>query len=389
MLKHQKGFLRAVKAFFCHRRLIIVSDKSVQHIPINGAMQLGIAVLVLGTFSGISYMTGSYMAASSAMQQKDEQLESTAEKNRRMGAEYSLLKKDLLTLQNHQGELSDYAQFIIDQHTKNTDMELLDSFADASGTSKKSADAAALQERIDYLQKRIEDLKDANDRIVTEVERRSENRISGLKSVLGMTGLDSGLLKRGYEQKQAAIAREDAKNEGGPFIPDHTSELAPDLFKKMDEMAVLDGVVQQLPLAMPVDSPRLTSPFGRRVDPFTGRWAVHSGQDFVGVNGAPIHATSAGRVIHAGRSNGYGNMVEIDHGMGVTSLYGHLSSIAVSEGQQVKLGQTVGRQGSTGRSTGQHLHYEVRLNDRPLDPRNFIKAGFRAKEIPKISLSKR
>jgi murein DD-endopeptidase MepM/ murein hydrolase activator NlpD len=119
----------------------------------------------------------------------------------------------------------------------------------------------------------------------------------------------------------------------------------------------------------------VSSPFGYRPDPFLGRPALHPGVDLVQSYGSEIRSTAAGRVVHAGPMGGYGNMVEIDHGNGLATRYGHMSEVLVAEGEEVKAGAVVGRIGSTGRSTGPHLHYEVRIDGEPVDPERFLQAG--------------
>jgi murein DD-endopeptidase MepM/ murein hydrolase activator NlpD len=114
-----------------------------------------------------------------------------------------------------------------------------------------------------------------------------------------------------------------------------------------------------------------------RVDPFVHAPAMHTGLDFRGTTGDPIRATAAGTVTQAGWSGGYGKMVEVDHGNGLSTRYGHLSAIDVVVGQKVQIGQTVGRLGSTGRSTGPHLHYETRVDGDAVDPQKFLRAGLR------------
>jgi murein DD-endopeptidase MepM/ murein hydrolase activator NlpD len=112
---------------------------------------------------------------------------------------------------------------------------------------------------------------------------------------------------------------------------------------------------------------------GGRHNPFTGRgWEYHEGQDIDATYGTPVEAAASGRVIIAGRQRGYGNVVYIDHGAGLSTRYGHLSQINVSIGQTVTRGQTIGLVGSTGRSTGPHLHYEVRINNQPVDPKRYL-----------------
>jgi murein DD-endopeptidase MepM/ murein hydrolase activator NlpD len=125
----------------------------------------------------------------------------------------------------------------------------------------------------------------------------------------------------------------------------------------------------------------ISSGFGVRQDPFLGRPAMHTGLDLRGDTGEKVYATAAGKVTTAGWDGGYGKMVEIDHGHGLSTRFGHLSEIDVKTGQKVHLGQVIGRVGSTGRSTGPHLHYETRLNGDPVDPQKFLRAGTRLGRI--------
>ncbi len=137
----------------------------------------------------------------------------------------------------------------------------------------------------------------------------------------------------------------------------------------------LDAAAAALPLATPVDDPVLSSPFGTRTDPFTHLAAFHPGQDFSGHYGQAIHVTAPGVVSFVGQRTGYGNCVEVDHGHGFKTRYGHLEAFTLGVGQVVKTGDVIGRMGSTGRSTGVHLHYEVWASGRVLDPIPFLKAG--------------
>ncbi len=126
----------------------------------------------------------------------------------------------------------------------------------------------------------------------------------------------------------------------------------------------------------PINGPiEVTSPFGVRPDPFLGIPAMHTGLDLRAHYGDPVEATAAGVVTKAERDGGYGNLVEIDHGNGLQTRYGHLSSFAVSVGQRVKVGQVVGYVGSTGRSTGSHLHYETRVGGVAVNPEGYLAAG--------------
>lgn len=137
----------------------------------------------------------------------------------------------------------------------------------------------------------------------------------------------------------------------------------------------LSDTAARLPFSHPANGARRTSGFGVRFDPFTGRPAFHAGIDFVSAFGAPILTTAPGVVSYAGVRSGYGKTVEVDHGRGFKTRYAHLSAIAVSPGQRVAVGQRVGALGNTGRSTGPHLHYEIWLNGRAVNPYRFLRAG--------------
>lgn len=139
--------------------------------------------------------------------------------------------------------------------------------------------------------------------------------------------------------------------------------------------AALSSVLADLPLGFPVADPVKSSGFGVRSDPFTGAAAFHAGQDFSGRLMAAVSATGPGVVSFVGQRTGYGNTVEIDHGRGFKTRYAHLAAAVVHPGQKVALGQHIGAMGSTGRSTGVHLHYEVWVAGRVQDPNRYLRAG--------------
>lgn len=143
----------------------------------------------------------------------------------------------------------------------------------------------------------------------------------------------------------------------------------------LSEAKALEDTAKALPLAQPTPGADRSSGFGVRLDPFTGRPAYHTGQDFSGSRMEAIHATAPGVVSFTGVRSGYGQTVEIDHGHGFKTRYAHLAVISVSVGQAVGVGQRIGGMGSTGRSTGTHLHYEVWVNGRAQNPERFLRAG--------------
>mgnify|MGYP005994202751 CR=1 FL=1 len=142
---------------------------------------------------------------------------------------------------------------------------------------------------------------------------------------------------------------------------------------KANDKSVVGHVA--IPSRQPVDSIRMTSQYGYREDPFAGRRARHKGIDLAGPVGTPIYATADGIIGRAQWVNGYGNYVEINHGGGIQTRYGHMSKLIAKPNERVKRGQLIGLMGSTGRSTGSHLHYEVRVAGEPVNPMPFLSSG--------------
>ena len=158
---------------------------------------------------------------------------------------------------------------------------------------------------------------------------------------------------------------------GGPFVPMPRGGMPESRFSAV-KLAALRGVVGSLPLAAPMTNYRETSPFGQRQDPFNGRLAFHPGIDFAAPYGTPVYATGPGVVTYAGYRDDYGKIVEINHGHGIVTRYGHLARYVVLVGERVATGTQIGYEGSTGRSTGPHVIYEVDVNGEPQDPQKFL-----------------
>ena len=163
---------------------------------------------------------------------------------------------------------------------------------------------------------------------------------------------------------------------GGPFeAVGKADPTFKQLFTSWKNLETLQDGAIAIPSDKPVRTAAFTSGFGVRSDPFHAGAAMHPGIDLAGPMGTPIYATAEGTVVRAGwNSGGYGNLVELDHGRGIATRYGHMSAILVQAGQHIMRGQQIGRMGSTGRSTGCHLHYEVRIDGRPVNPVPFMKA---------------
>jgi murein DD-endopeptidase MepM/ murein hydrolase activator NlpD len=169
---------------------------------------------------------------------------------------------------------------------------------------------------------------------------------------------------------------------GGPYVeprlPGNRFDASlDDLDAALTRLESVRETARDLPFSSPAPGQPVTSRFGNRVDPFLGRLALHAGIDFAAQTGDEVKSTGAGKVVAAGAAGGYGNMVEIDHGYGISTRFGHLSKILVNVGDEIKTGDVIGRAGSTGRSTGPHVHYEVRRNGQAVDPMHFLNAGMK------------
>jgi hypothetical protein len=210
---------------------------------------------------------------------------------------------------------------------------------------------------------------------LSSVEDGIESRVRRMRGVITDLGLD-------MSQLEAATPRSGV---GGPFV---AVKLPPDAgaFERQlsrinvsrAQMLRLNQTLALVPYRKPViGEVEFTSGFGVRSDPFLGRPAMHTGLDFRAASGDPVRATANGKVVSSGWAGGYGRMVEIDHGNGLSTRYGHLSEISVRVGDVIKIGQVIGAVGSTGRSTGPHLHYETRIDGDAVDPQKFLRAGVR------------
>ena len=225
-------------------------------------------------------------------------------------------------------------------------------------------------------------------RLAISVEGLERAQVGALNTLVAPAARKAARLKSmiadaGLSLEKLTLPGKSDSAMGGPFIPlkldPSASPFERELSRAQDAVVTLDRARRALPflpLRKPMPgAPDVTSGFGYRLDPFLGRAALHSGIDFRGDYGSAIRATAGGLVVTAGMNGGYGNMVEIDHGNGLSTRYAHMSAISVTEGMTITTGTIVGRLGSTGRSTGPHLHYEVRVNDDAIDPLRFLKAG--------------
>jgi murein DD-endopeptidase MepM/ murein hydrolase activator NlpD len=246
--------------------------------------------------------------------------------------------------------------------------------------------------QVTKLQNQIADLHESEEGVLVRLIEQTAANIESVEAVLERTGVnpDKLIAQLGPEDDDNGNGTMDGK--GGPFeaTTDNASaaetpadgkpigmihaQLA-SLDHQLQRWEDLRELMRRLPLAAPVDYIKITSGFGKRRDPINHRLAMHYGLDFGGVLKTPVYATAPGTVTFVGRDGPYGRLVVIDHGGGVKTRYGHLYKILVKKGEKVDYRHRIGLMGNSGRSTGPHVHYEVRVNGKPRDPWLFIKAG--------------
>ncbi len=364
----KKSLKTTFNSIFQKRSVIVMSSKGTHHVSLSARKQMLLLTTVIAVVGWGSYSTGKYMAARDVMASQDETLNTLA--NSHVQRSFSFLPPTL---------------------SPNERMAATSAQGDSSFGGLSSMDQDKMMARIAYLEGRERELMKQNDQIMITVRDKVKGQIANLEDVIRATGLEPAQLAKDtprkpskdevLEEDNAALTPSQTGAKGGPLVPEGGKLNNPlksfdrEMSQSVQQIETLKSVLRILPLVAPVKQASLESSFGGRVDPFTGRMAFHAGVDLAAPYGADVFATSAGKITAAEYRGAYGNMVEIDHGLGVSTRYGHLSKIGVEVGQQIAKGEAIGVQGSTGRSTGPHVHYEVRYNDRPLNPAKFLSAG--------------
>lgn len=223
----------------------------------------------------------------------------------------------------------------------------------------------------------VERIRSEQETFLQEIENLAVDRAEAARGVLRLTKVGESRIGTsenmgGPEVTFSSLVSGEFPNAQQAYFAGRVAQVA----ARMEEARYYEGLVDKLPLATPIGvKSRVTSPFGMRTDPIRKRPGWHGGIDMGAGWNAPIIAAGPGTVKYAGRRSGYGRVVDIDHGEGFVSRYAHLSRIMVSRGDEVAIGDKIGLMGSSGRSTGPHLHYEVLFHGKPYNPVEFLKAG--------------
>lgn len=361
------GFKNRLRSWFPDREFFMRSQGQVRFIKVSAKVQMvGAAILIALLLAWLISMAG--MAMSQYLSTRDrldlldrEAKVATAESR---VAEYrDDLQSVAQDLSRRQDALEKMTEALPD------DITATDTVTDSSGETAKTVKkvSAALPEAAGLAQIEARQLA-----LVERLTRFADQRSAAAARRIRALGLDPN----------AMVARlNDRSAQGGPLIELFGAKghsLDPRFQRLGVSLARMDALergLAGLPQHTPASLDYISSGFGYRADPFTGGAAFHAGLDFKGPIGAPIYAAATGRVSFVGVQQGYGNVVEIDHGNGLLTRYAHMSGFRARVGQPVQAGQVIGLIGNTGRSTGPHLHFEVRINDRAINPRPFLEAS--------------
>lgn len=234
-----------------------------------------------------------------------------------------------------------------------------------------------IKQKSEDIVKSAQEIADADGKIVDAVSKLISDNITEIQNSLKR--INSNIIKLGLTESKLITQSNKYSNPflGSAYVPLDINKNADAKYKKiaqdLEKWSGLYRLKTILPTGSPIKNPRITSNFGQRQDPFTKKNKQHKGIDFAGKIGTELYAVAPGRVISAGERAGYGTTIEIDHGLGFTTLYAHLSKMMVTRGDWIRPGTVVGLGGSSGRSTGPHLHYEIRYKGTPFNPTKFVK----------------
>ncbi len=370
-----------LKQAFNAKNIVIVSEHAVGHYALSIRKQCGIALALLGIVALSSYSVGRYIQASEEIVAQDNVIENANAENEKIHNDFAVLKRDLMKMSEDGSEkgsgMSDYAQFVLEQYET------------GSTGGGIGAGNNPLLERINFLEAQLQQSELKRNQFAGEVYLLTKSKMRALHKALSLTGMQGKLstIIDYRMQKMQATAVGEQEAQGGIYQPlndaDDAKITEAQAFNEMLHLSEIVGLIDELPTRVPVTRARRTSGFGRRIDPFRRTLANHTGLDFSAPIGAKIMATAAGRVRIASHLGAYGKTVDVDHGNGISTRYSHLSKINVGVGQQVQAAQVIGLQGSTGRSTGHHLHYEVRHHNVPINPDKFLMVGNHVSKILK------
>ncbi len=337
-------------------------------------MLMGGVAAVLGGWMMVS--TGGFALTAISESRAEAEVVRARAASERVNADLQArLESAVMRMSATTGSLEETAQMVERRHAALT--QVMGMFSGIPGSEEVLAPATPLDPDTNSPIRRIAAVQTDQERLIARAESFADNRAERLRLAFRLAGLNpSAYAGAGTALGGPLVEARDPRALAAVLDVDEAFAMRiRSAADNLSDMRSLADAAERLPFDRPVGAARTTSGFGVRFDPFNGRPALHQGQDFAAPRNTPILATAPGIVSFAGVRGGYGRTVEIDHGGGFKTRFAHLNSIAVQPGQRVAVGNRIGGMGTTGRSTGVHLHYEVWMNGRPQNPARFMRAG--------------
>ena len=364
------GFAARVANWFPDREFFMRSQGQVRFIKVSSKVQkiaaggvLAAAIVWAASMAAMSYVQYRTQADRLTLLQEQARVATAQERIRDYGDDLDAVAEDL-------GKRQDFLEAMTSALPEDIVAEGNDTVTDSSSES------AATVEKVSAAFPQATALARLEARQLAYVERLTrfaDQRSARASQALRQLGLNPAAMVASAERQAMGGPLELLATSANGRIDPRFERLGLSLARMSALERGLDAVPQVTPTSLDITS--LSSGFGYRRDPFTGAGAMHSGLDFKGPMGAPIYAAADGVVSFVGWKSGYGNVVEINHGNGLMTRYAHMSRFATRVGKRLEAGAVIGAIGNTGRSTGPHLHFEVRINDRAVNPRPFLEAA--------------
>jgi murein DD-endopeptidase MepM/ murein hydrolase activator NlpD len=377
------GLRTGAVALFAEREIFLRSEGRVRFIRIGSKTQVAAAALVVALVAGSAGATASMLmsradiaAQQASLARQGADIAGKAQRVKAYGASVDDIAQDLKSRQDFLEELykSNFgsqpdAQAVVGRPAAGTQ----DGAKQSDGEAKKISAAGP----------------EAQGLLTVEQRQLRFARLLGGAVASRTKKAEDAIRSFGLNPDQIA-RRSRGMAQGGPFVPwdgdrDALTKEFTQLASALTRLNALENGLVAIPSGKPTATPMLSSSYGYRRDPFNGSAAFHAGLDFPGAYGQPILAAASGRISYVGQRQGYGNVVEVEHGNGLMTRYGHLSGFNSRVGQKVARGDQIARMGSTGRSTGTHLHFEVRMNGAPINPRRFLEADRDVLQVQQIA----
>jgi murein DD-endopeptidase MepM/ murein hydrolase activator NlpD len=370
---------RSFVELFPERHLYIRSGGEMRSFVLTTGRQMVIAGGVAAGALWMGVSTASMMVSAMAVSSHDQELARMQAKSERLVADREArLNSAMVQLNQAEGGIGELATSVERRHAALAMLltEVKGQPGAQAALAPAIAKAASASEDVSPL-RRIELVRAGQERLIDAADDFARTRADRLRLAFRLAGLTpSSFVPKGGSLGGPLIEAKDPSALAAVLdVDEDFAQRIQHAATNLSEAGALVDAATKLPFARPTTATPQTSSYGVRFDPFTRRPAFHSGLDFAGATSSPIYATAPGVISFTGVRSGYGNTIEIDHGRGFKTRYAHLQAIGVRPGQRVTVGTRIGGMGSTGRSTGPHLHYEVWVNGRAQNPSRFLKAG--------------